>query len=116
MFFKGRSAHDLPYLEVERIIEALSFNDGSSSFYQSDLVLSKRIDYYVPFFPMSEQKVECCILHELAGNETFQRRSTMEKRIVLDKILKSFDFMPHYDPWYVDYGCKYVKKAMNLFE
>ena len=115
-FFKGRSAHDLPYLEVERIVEALSFNDASSSFYQSELVLSKLIDYYVPFFPMPEQEVECCILLELAGNKTFEMRSSLEKRAVLDEILKRYNFLPDHNPWYADFGCKSVKKAVNLFD
>ena len=115
-FSQNQSAHDLPFLEAEKIIEAVSSSDNESSFYESKLIRKKLVDYYVPFFPMPEEEVECCVRLELEANTTFKQRDVMERRAIMDKILKNFHFEPAGNPWYVDFGCKSVKKAIALFQ
>ena len=105
----------MPFLETEKIIEAVSVNDSQSSFYGSELIRNKLIDYYVPFLPMSEEEIECCVDFELATDTWFNQRGVLEKRTVMDKILKSFHYLTHGDLSYADSGCKHTKKAVSLF-
>ena len=66
---------------------------------------------------MDEDEVKCCIHDELVNKGLWsQERKQIEERPLMDKVLKNINFLPDNDPWYSEFGCKPVKKAIALID
>ena len=111
LFIQGKNIHEIPYLGSEDISAALSLQE--TKFYQSRLVSNHLIDYFVPFFPMDENQIKCCVKRETVRRPTNHQLHTADKPF-MERVLENIKFMPENDPWYSEHGCKLIAKAVSL--
>ena len=108
-FFQGLSVHDIPTLEIETVLKAIAVADDKGSFFKSLLLAHHLIDFFVPFFPLDENHVRCCIRHEVK-----RRFGNSPKDSIVESILKTIKFVPEYDPKFADMGCKSLRRAIAM--
>jgi hypothetical protein len=93
---KSTTLHDF-----ENLIISQNFNHNGG-LYESLIIKSDAIDYYIPFLPLEKEHIIYCI------QEAFEELNTTTTKNLIDKVLQELRFGPEPDNLFSNSGCKRI--------
>ena len=102
---EGVRREDTTIQDFDEIIEE-TFK-GSGGLFESLMITSDSIDFYVPFLPLEKKHVVRCI------KEAFDELKTKPTKDLIDEVLQELRFGPEAEKLFSNSGCKRVAQIVG---
>ncbi|GCB69304.1 hypothetical protein scyTo_0001029 [Scyliorhinus torazame] len=108
VLMSGKTSESIKLSELEEELSMTVFNNSNSGFWQTNLIQTNLIDYFIPFLPLEFKHVMSCVRAEL------ESRGVKNEGIVAT-IASSLVYYPKEEKLLSVKGCKTVVSKVNLY-
>ncbi|XP_041050230.1 torsin-1A-like [Carcharodon carcharias] len=108
ILMSGKDRESIELSQLEEELSLMVFNDNNNGFWQTNLIQTNLIDYFIPFLPLEFKHVVSCVRAELASRG-------VKNESIVTIIASSMVYYPKEEKLFSLKGCKTVASKVNLY-